>query len=231
MKALAILFFFLLLPTLGARPLAAAGLQDFQQLRAQAAGWLQREAAQRYPDASVVATVGGIDPRLRLPACDDIRFFLPGNATLWGRGTLGARCAGGAEWTLYVSYENRLRGPGVAATRPLPARTPLGADDVVATEVEYAQSPDLYPRELPPGAFLSRAVAAGQAIQVDWLMLPNVVRAGQKVRVRVTGDGFVISQEGTAQNAAAPGDVVRVKVTSGRIVQGIAGGDGVVEVR
>lgn len=210
---------------------AAARTHDFEQLRIQAARWLEQQALHGFPEARASITVGPVDPRLRLPVCHDIGFFLTANATLWGRGSLGARCADEPGWALYLAYESRLRGPGLVAVRPLPARTPLSAADVQMREVDYAQSPHLYPRELPAGAVLKRALAADQAIQVDWLMLPNVIRAGQRVKVRASGAGFVIAQEGVAQNAAAPGDLVRVRVPSGRIVQGIADGDGVVEVR
>ncbi len=209
----------------------AARPQDLQQLRVQAAHWLEQQAVISFPDARATVSVGPVDARLRLPACNDVGFFLTANATLWGRGSLGARCAEEPGWTLYLSYESRLRGPGLVAARPLPTRAPLGAADVIARDIDYTQSPHLYPRELPAGAVLKRALAADQAIQVDWLMLPNVIRAGQRVKVRARGAGFVIAQEGVAQNAAAPGDVVRVRVPSGRIVQGIADGDGVVEVR
>lgn len=209
----------------------AAKPHDLQQLRAQAAHWLEQQAAISFPEAQAAVTVGPVDPRLRLPACAKVNFFLTANAALWGRGSIGARCADEAGWTLYLGYESRLRGPGLVTARPLPARTPLAAADVIARDIDYTQSPHLYPRALPAGAVLKRAVAADQPIQVDWLTLPNVIRAGQRVQVRARGAGFVIAQEGVAQNAAAPGDLVRVRVPSGRIVQGIADGDGVVEVR
>jgi flagella basal body P-ring formation protein FlgA len=58
-----------------------------------------------------------------------------------------------------------------------------------------------------------------------------VIKAGAKVRLQVGTTTFTVSQEGIALNTAAPGELVRVKTPSGRIVQGTARQDGTVDVR
>lgn len=231
MNVLSALFFSVFALLLLGSQAATAALQDHQQLRAMAGEWLEQQARQNFPRARARVSIGPVDQRLRLAACASPHFFLSANATLWGRGTLGASCAGSPSWTLYLSYESQLRGPALVLNRPLPARSPLAATDVALREVVYTRSPDAYPRELPANAHLARALAADQAIQVDWLMLPNVIRAGQNVRVRIRGEGFTIAQEGIALNAASPGDPVRARVPSGRIVHGIANSEGIVELR
>jgi len=225
------LFFSALALLLSGSPAAAPAPQDHQRLRAMAGAWLEQQARLDFPLARARVSIGPVDARLRLAACDAPHFFLSANATLWGRGTLGASCRGTASWTLYLSYESELRGPALVLNRPLPARSPLADSDVALREVVYTRSPDAYPRELPANAHLARALAADQAIQVDWLMLPNVIRAGQNVRVRIRGAGFTVAQEGVALNAASPGDPVRARVPSGRIVHGIANSEGIVELQ
>lgn len=224
----------LLLPGLtGMAPLLAAAPppdQDFQTLRAQAAAWLEGEIARTFPGVQARARVGPVDDRLRLPACARPLFFLPAGARLWDKGSLGARCAGEVNWSLYLSFENRLRGPALVATQPLPARHAPTAAEVESRIIDYAQAPGLHPRTLPPGTRLSRPVAAGQPILIDMLLLPNVIQAGRKVRVEAGGAGFSVSQEGTALNNAAAGESVKVRMPTGRIVQGIATLEGTVAV-
>jgi flagella basal body P-ring formation protein FlgA len=96
--------------------------------------------------------------------------------------------------------------------------------------VDYRQAPDTYPRELPPTARLSRPLAAGQPVLIDMLILPDVIQAGKKIRVRSAGSGFDVSQEGVALNSAAPGETVKARMPSGRIVHGTATRDGQVAV-
>ncbi len=227
------LLFLLLLLFLPGSPsaLAVGELLDARQLRADAAAWLEQRAIAAFPGSIAEVEIGEVDPRLRLPACAETRFFLPANAPLWGRGSLGVRCETPARWSLYLGYRNRLLGPGLVATRPLAARELAAAGDIELRQVEYAQSPDTYPRVLPPDARVNRPLAAGQPILISWLSLPTVIQAGSKVRLNVRTATFVVSQEGTALNAAAPGEAVRVKTPGGRVVQGAAREDGSVEVR
>lgn len=211
--------------------LASVAMLDVPQLRVQAAAWLEQQALTAFPGSVAQAKVGEVDARLRMPACTETRFFLPANAPLWGRGSLGVRCEAPAPWSFYLSYQNRLTGPALVATRPIAARESPGTSDIELRQVEYTQSPDLFPRALPPDAVVNRPVAAGQAIVVNWLTLPTVIKAGNKVRLQIRSLAFTVSQEGIAMNAAAPGELVRVKTPGGRVVQGTAKQDGTVEVR
>jgi flagella basal body P-ring formation protein FlgA len=224
---------FLLLAIAGYPAVSCAGgaLLDVPLMRAQAAAWLEQQAMTAFPGSVAQAKVGDIDARLRFPVCAETRFFLPANAQLWGRGSLGVRCESPSPWSFYLSYQNRLSGPALVALRPIAAREQPTSSDVELRQAEYIQSPDLYPRTLPADTRLNRPVAAGQAIVISWLVLPTVIHAGSKVRLESRATGFVVSHEGTAMNTAAPGEMVRVKTPGGRIVQGIAKQDGTVEVR
>ena len=57
-----------------------------------------------------------------------------------------------------------------------------------------------------------------------------MVRQRDQVRVVTNGAGFSVSNEGKALNSAAAGQVVKVRLASGRVISGIARPDGVVEV-
>lgn len=213
------------------RSFAADALIDIPALRIQAAAWLEQQAMTSFSGVAAAAEVGEVDSRLRFPACAETRFFLPANAQLWGRGSLGVRCDAPTPWSFYLSYRNRLSGPALVAARPLAAREAPVGSDIEVRQVEYTQSPDLYPRALPPDARLNRPVAAGQPLQIGWLSLPTVIHAGRPVRLQTRTPAFTVSQEGIALGNAAPGESIRVKTPGGRIVHGMARQDGTVEVR
>lgn len=213
-----------------AAPATRTERQNFQVLKAQAGAWLEAQALQSYPDSQVQVRMGPVDERLNLPACPTPTFFLPKGVRLWGNGSLGARCEGPAKWSLYLSFENALRGPALVAAAPLPARAQPGPNDLVLRLVDYQYDPERYLRQWSPGATLSKPLAPGQALLADNLSQPEVIRAGQKVRIVARGPGFDVTQEGVALGSAVPGDKIRVKTPAGRIIQGIAARDGSVQV-
>ncbi|MDW8323565.1 MAG: flagellar basal body P-ring formation chaperone FlgA [Burkholderiales bacterium] len=202
-----------------------------------------REAARRYliealarTDAGLRAQVeiGPLDPRLRLPPCAQPEFFLPPGARLQGHGSVGVRCGQAASpWTLYLGYRIHLAGPALVARVPLAARQTIRPEDVEVRVIAYERAPGDYLRERAQltGAILAHPVAAGQALTIDRLSHTPLIRPGERVRLQVEGAGFVVSQEGTAQNAAAVGEVVRVRTDAGKIIQGVATADGSVRVR
>ncbi len=230
---LKVLFFLLLAEIIfwPATAMATARLLDVPELKLQAVSWLEQQAMTAFPGSVAQASVGEVDARLRLPACTEMRFFLPSNALLWGRGSIGVRCDAPSPWTFYLSYQSRLSGPALVATRPIAAREVPRGSDIEVRLIEYTQSPDLYPRLWPADAQVNRPLAAGQPILISWLSLPTVIKAGGKVRLLISTPTFSVSQDGIALNTAAPGERVRVKTPSGRIVQGTARQDGTVEVR
>jgi flagella basal body P-ring formation protein FlgA len=141
------------------------------------------------------------------------------------------KCTAPTKWALYLTYQVHLTGPSLTALHPLPARHLLGPGDVTLTNVRYEQDPGSYLREIPAGAVTQRPMNANQPILVYDLILPDVIQAGAKVRVRAQGRGFSVAQEGKALNAAKAGGTVQVKMPTGRIVRGMANQAGEVEIR
>lgn len=212
-----------------ALPAHAAG-KEMQAMRQDAMGWLLREVEQAYPDSVPQIEIGTVDSRLHLGTCGRLHFFLPAGARLWSGGSMGVKCEKPNKWTLYLTYRVQLTGPALTAQRPLPARHLLGLEDLALNNVRYEQDPGSYLREMPSGASTQRPMSAGQAILVHDLLLPDVIQAGARVRVKVNGEGFSVAQEGKALNAAKPGGSVQVKMPTGRIVRGTATPAGDVEI-
>ncbi len=211
----------------------AAPPQDMQQLYQLGNAWLVQQAAQTWPGVAARAETSRVDDRLKLPGCRDLQFSLPTGTRLGNSGSFGVQCRAPAKWRIYLSYQLRLSGPALVARQSLSARSVLGADALEERVVEYDYPPSSYqvnPR-LPAGTFVTRPLAAGQAVLSEWLAQPPVISAGQRVRIHVQGGGFSVSQDGQALNTAATGEVVRVKTQSGRTVRGLAQEDGSVQVQ
>ncbi len=225
---------FLLALWAGAVHAQDGALQAWPDLRMRAQRYLHDLVTRE--DAAIRAQVeiGTIDPRLRLPRCAQPLLFLPAGARPYGNGSLGVRCEDTAEpWTLYLSYKISLTGPALVTRRPLAARQALKADDLELREIAYEAPPGDYLRDvaLVEGAMTARPLPAGQPLTADRIMRSQTVRAGQRVRVWLSGSGFQITQEGVALNSARAGESVRVRTDAGKLLQGQAAADGRVVIR
>lgn len=208
--------------------------QAWSELRLRAERYLIDLATRE--DAAIQAHVeiGAVDPRLRLTRCTRPVLFLPPGARLYGNGSLGVRCEDTPEpWSLYLTYRISLQGPALVTRWPLAARQMIKADDLELRQIVYDAPPGDYLRDpaLLEGAITARPIPAGQALTADRLMRSQTVRAGQRVKIWVSGSGFQITQEGVALNGAKAGETVRVRTDSGKLVQGQASADGRVLVR
>lgn len=181
----------------------------------------------------VSISVGAVDPRLNLPACQALELFIPAGDRLWGQATVGVRCNSQTPWTVYVPVSVKVMANVVHAARPLAQGQPVSATDVTVQKADLAQLPAgiLTEPAQAVGKTLVSSIASGQPLRQDLLRLPFVVLQGQSVKLLAQGRGFNVSSEGKALAAAAAGQVVQVRTHSGQIINGIARPDGIVEVR
>ncbi len=197
------------------------GIENF--LRVQSAGSPHK----------ISATIAGVDPRVVLPACPALEFFLPQGARLWGQTAVGVRCGGETPWTIYVTLHVTVTGNYVVLARALPQGHTLSMADLALQSGDLTQLPAGAVAELgqAAGKILAVAVAAGQPLRQDTLRTPMVVQQGQSVMLVSSGRGFRITAEGKALNNAQDGQVAQVRTTSGQTVSGIARTTGTVEIR
>ena len=90
--------------------------------------------------------------------------------------------------------------------------------------------------QLPPRAMLSldqarqsqtlRDLAPGQTLTMSMVRQPWRVKAGQRVMVIATGQGFSVNSEGQALNNAAVTQNARVRMANGQVVSGTVDNDG-----
>ena len=177
--------------------------------------------------------LGTIDPHLILPTCRALEPFIPAGTRLWGQAMVGVRCNEQAGWTMYVPVSIRVMANVVHAGRPLAHGQQVEAADIMLQEADLAQLPGgiLTDMNQALGKTLVSNIAAGQPLRQDILRAALVIQQGQTVQLQTQGRGFSARAEGKALAAAADGQVVQVRITSGRTISGIARPGGIVEVR
>jgi flagellar basal body P-ring formation protein FlgA len=67
---------------------------------------------------------------------------------------------------------------------------------------------------------LVRPVQMGSPIGLNDLKESSVIKVGDPVRIQLMGKDFQVSGEGTAQTAGLVGDMVRIRLLDGQILQG-----------
>ncbi|ACA92203.1 MULTISPECIES: flagellar basal body P-ring formation chaperone FlgA [Burkholderia cepacia complex] len=212
-----------------AQPATPPGQQDPETIQRAALAFLQQQIAGL--PGKTTATVTTAFPR-GLAACTTLEPFLPTGARLWGRTTVGVRCAGERPWTVYLQAKVAVQATYYVAARQIAPGEPLSAADLVARDGDLTVMPLAVitdPAQAIGATALAR-ISAGLPLRQDMLKSAASVSAGQTVRVVAAGPGFTISAEGSVLANAAPGQSVRVRMAAGQIVTAIVKDAGTVEI-
>ena len=209
----------------------AAERQEIPPILKAVENYLRSETA-GFP-GQVSFSLGTIDPHLNLPACRRLEPFVPAGGRLWGQASVGVRCNSQASWILYVPVSIKVMANVVHAARPLAQGQTVGPADLTLQKMDLSLLPGgiLTEPTQAIGKTLVSSIASGQPLRQDLLRSPPVILQGQTVKLQALGRGFNVSSEGTALAAAAEGQVVQVRINSGKIINGIAHADGIAEVR
>ncbi|MGC3964787.1 MAG: flagellar basal body P-ring formation chaperone FlgA [Rhodocyclaceae bacterium] len=181
---------------------------------------------------SVTVDVGRVVESAATQSCTAWEAFLPPGARVWKAVTVGVRCTQGANASLYVPTRVRIDGPYVVMARPVSGGQVLTAQDMAVVQGEVTAQPnDVITRvDQAVGQSVRQALSDKQALRGVYLKTDAAIQAGQTVKIITEGDGFSVVNEGRALNTAARGQVVRVKLTNNRVLNGIARDAGVVAV-
>jgi flagella basal body P-ring formation protein FlgA len=164
-----------------------------------------------------------MEPNQVIPAClgGSIEILTPPGVRLWGRSTLQLRCAK-ASWMVNVPLNIRAYGDYVVASRYLPFGQKIENGDIRVIEGDLSTLPDDVLRT-PRAAYekvLGRSLQMGAPMGLNDLKESSVIKAGDPVLIQLVGKGFQVSGEGTAQTAGMVGDMVRVRLMDGQVLQG-----------
>jgi flagella basal body P-ring formation protein FlgA len=174
-----------------------------------------------------------VDPNIAVPACigGAIEISTQPGARVWGRTTLQLRCAK-ASWMVNVPFNIRVFGDYVVASRYLPFGQKIESTDIRVIEGELNLLPDDVLRN-PKAAYdrvLSRSLQMGSPLGLNDLKESSVVKVGDPVRIQLTGKDFQVSGEGIAQTPGMIGDMVRVRLSDGQVLQGKVLRPGIISV-
>ncbi len=176
---------------------------------------------------------GPVDARLRVPACTQALRAAPGPGThTRDRILIEVRCASPA-WRVFVPARITGTRSVLALSRPASASHVLAAEDIETVTSDTAQLPlgHFDANVSLVGASLKRSLPAGAVLTDQLLNSPSAISRGQQVTLLASVGGIDVRMQG---RALADGQVSqRIKVrnaSSGRVVEGIARGPGVVEI-
>lgn len=219
-----------------AQPTVSPGASLFPEVIEVTQRWLD-DALARTQTAELPlrmeASVGQLDPRLRLAPCGRIEPYLPSGVRLWGRARIGLRCADGAvHWNVFLPVTIKAYGPAWVLNTNVTPGAVLMAADAVESEVDWAaEAANVLVRpEQWVGQQATRQLMAGQALRQSMVRPATLFAAGAQVRVVVQGKGYAVTATGQAMHAAGVGQTVRVRMEGGRLVNGVVRESGIVEV-
>lgn len=207
---------------------AATGM-DPAVLRRTVDGFLQVQSAGL--PGKVTITVGNIDARMNLAACPAPEAFLMPGSKVWGKTTVGVRCAAPA-WTVYIQANVAVLGNYIAAATPLSQGQAIMDTQLVTMQGDLTTLPASIATDKAQvvGRSSNVSISAGTPLRLDTLRSQPVVLNGQMVKLVTAGAGFRLTAEGKAMANASDGQVVQVRTPGGRSVSGIARAGGQVEV-
>jgi len=190
--------------------------------------WLDGEVARNAQTSPgmplrMEVTVGQLDSRLRLAACNKVEPYIPPGMRLWGKTRLGLRCTDGpVRWNVFLPIQVKAFGPAWVVRGPVNAGTTLNASDAMQAEVDWAEEPASVLGDPAQwvGSTVVRNLNAGQALRQTMVRAAQVFEAGSSVRVVAEGSGFSVTSDGQAVGAGIVGQPVRVRMEGGRFMNG-----------
>ncbi|MGP3590019.1 flagellar basal body P-ring formation chaperone FlgA [Vagococcus sp. WN89Y] len=181
--------------------------------------------AQRLAGFSDEVVVNIRTPKNLLPACEQPALSVIGSAKLWGNLNVLANCAGAKR---YLQVNVQATGNYVVAAQSVARGSVLQPGSVALKRGRLDQLPPRTMLDITQAqdAVSLRDLAPGQPVQLSMLRQAWRVKAGQRVQVVASGEGFSVNGEGQALNNAAVAQNARVRMASGQIVSGTVDSDG-----
>ncbi|MEC5217524.1 flagella basal body P-ring formation protein FlgA [Actimicrobium sp. GrIS 1.19] len=225
-----LLFLSAALISLSASAQTLAPRQDPAQIRSSVEQFLRVQTTGLPGEVQI--TVGQLDARLSLPACQTPEAFLPAGSRVWGRTSVGVRCTAPSPWTVYVTAQVKVIADYVASAIPLSQGQLVGPNDVIRIRGDLTLLPAgvLTDPAQAIGRTVAGSVGLGSPLRQDSLKTVQAVQQGQAVRVVSTGPGFSVATDGRALNNAVAGQIAQAKTAGGQVVSGVARAGGIVDV-
>ena len=180
----------------------------------------------------VKISMGKLDSRLNLAACDALEPFLPTGSRIWGKTTVGVRCASPTNWTIYLQADISVIGDYLISAAPL-AQGQLVSDkqlSIASGDLTKLPNGIITDKNQAIGKTVVMSIPAGTPLRMDALRAQAAIKQGQSVKLVSSGNGFEVTADGQALTTANAGQAVQIRIANGQVISGIAKADGVVEV-
>lgn len=193
--------------------------------------------ASRHPwqPLDTVVTADPLPEGGRFASCGKaLEAFLPAGARVAQRTTIGVKCGDIDGWTLYLPVNVQAFAQVLVAKQALAPNQPVLPSQLEPSRRDIGGLSYGYLTRFPgEGNWKARQlIQAGQPLSPGDLVADALIRRGQTVTLRVKVGSIEISQRGEALSDAPLNGRVNVKNReSGRVVDGMVIGDGVVDVR
>lgn len=175
-----------------------------------------------------------IDPRLQLPQCEQkLDIFAQSGEIKPGRNTIGIRCAGANQWTIYSTVLIKSFEEVLVLTKPLNRNETISLDhlttetrDTSTLQQGYISNPEEVINKQA-----TRSVPAGSIITRMHYAEPTLIKRGESVNIQSGKAGLLITTTGIAMMDGIKGQQINVKnASSKRIIQATVVNPGVVSV-
>jgi flagella basal body P-ring formation protein FlgA len=211
---------------------APAELQDNAQLEALA----RSEAALNLPPLSnrerLVA--GPINEHVQLQRCSlPVKPAVSPGGHMRDRVLVELRCGGTPSWHLYVPVRVVGTSPVTLAARAIVAGTVLTDKDVRVEERDISSLPPGFMDDptVAVGLTASRPISSGAVITNQFLAAARAVQRGQSVTLVADAGAMTVRMAGRALTDGLINQRVKVEnLSSGKVVEGIARSEQVVEI-
>ena len=217
---------------LAAAAAPAADLQDIPTLESLA----RAEAQRQFPPLTDRQrfVIGPIDPHLELEHCaQPVAAGLASVHHMQDRATIELRCPTPRSWHIYVQIRIVGMSPVAVAAHAIVAGSVLKAADLRVEQHDVSELPPGFLDDpgIAVGLTASRPISGGAFITNQQLVAAKAVQRGQSVTLVADLGGMSVRMAGKAMGDGLINQRVKVQnLSSGKIVEGIARSEQVVEI-
>lgn len=184
--------------------------------------------------ADVKSTIGPIDNRIRLQACESplntVTEF--GNANQKHL-TIKVSCDAPVRWSLRVPVKLQIFQTVVVSTQQIPRDQVITGKELQVLKQDINQLTEGYfqSEEELIGLSSVKSIQPGAVIKRHMVRQPIIVHRGETVKIVISEPGLKIEADGIAQSDGAIGDTIRIKNSrSNKMIDAKVKGSGVVSI-
>lgn len=163
---------------------------------------------------------------IRIPAnaqdCNNnLKLNINNASKLIGSILVTAKCDS-PNWQVSIPVQTKVSAKVVVAVRPINANATITADDISLQNMDLSRHAGnvFLKLENVINKMTKTNIASGQTIRPEQLREKSVIERGDKVKLTIEKDLVNITSEGLAQNSAGIGEKIKIKVQSGKIIDG-----------